>query len=69
MPRMITQLFHEIIETVETDIEALEIEMMTTDGDEAPNEDEKVAIIRVQLLLRTFVAQIRAEIPSTPIKR
>ena len=62
MPRMTSQLLKEIIDVIDSDIETLEIEMTTIQGDDVPNDQERAAIDRVQGALRTAATAIRTEV-------
>ena len=59
---MTSQLFSEILDIADGDIETLEIEKNTTDSQDAPTEEERAAIERVQAILKTAMAGIQAEI-------
>jgi hypothetical protein len=62
MPRMTAQLFQEILDAADSDIETLEIEKQMTEGEDVPTEEECAAIERVQAVLRNATVAIKAEV-------
>jgi hypothetical protein len=48
MPRMTAELFREILDSIEGDIETLEIEKTVSEGEDVPTQAERSAIERVQ---------------------
>jgi hypothetical protein len=48
MPRMTAELFREILDSIEGDIETLEIEKTVSEGEDVPTHAERSAIERVQ---------------------
>ena len=62
MPRMTAELFREILDSMEGDIEALEIEKTVSEGEDVPTQAERSAIERVQSTLKQSKAAIEVEL-------
>ena len=62
MPRMTAELFREILDSIEGDIETLEIEKTVSEGEYVPTQAERSAIERVQSTLKQSKAAIEVEL-------
>lgn len=62
MERMTAQLLREILQSVESDIETLEMDEVMTEGEEVPTPTECAAIDRAQKALQQAAFAIRAEL-------
>ena len=62
MPRMTAKLVREILDSIEGDIETLEIEKTVTEGEDVPTQAERSAIERVQSTLNQSKAAIEVEL-------
>ena len=62
MPRMTAELFREILDSIEGDIEILEIEKTVSEGEDVPTQAERSAIERVQSTLKQSKAAIEVEL-------
>jgi hypothetical protein len=62
MPRMTAELFREILDSIESDIETLEIERTVTECKDVPTQAERSAIERVQSTLKQSKAAIEVEV-------
>ncbi len=62
MPRMTAKLFREILDSIEGDIETLEIEKTVTEGEDVPTQAERSAIERVQSTLNQSKAAIEVQL-------
>jgi hypothetical protein len=62
MPRMTIELFREILDSIESDIETLEIEKTVTEGEDVPTQAERSAIERVQSTLKQAKAAVEVEL-------
>ena len=62
MPRMTAELFREILDSIEGDIETLEIEKTVSEGEDVPTQAERSAIERVQSTLKQSKAAIEVEL-------
>ena len=62
MPRMTAELFREILDSIEGDVETLEIEKTVSEGEDVPTQAERSAIERVQSTLKQSKAAIEVEL-------
>ena len=62
MPRMTAELFREILDSIEGDIETLQIEKTVSEGEDVPTQAERSAIERVQSTLKQSKAAIEVEL-------
>ena len=62
IPRMTAELFREILDSIEGDIETLEIEKTVSEGEDVPTQAERSAIERVQSTLKQSKAAIEVEL-------
>ena len=62
MARMTVQLFREILEAAESDIETLEVQKTVEDAEDTPTQEECAAIERVQEALRKLATSLKTEI-------
>jgi hypothetical protein len=59
---MTAELFREILDSIESDIETLEIERTVTEGEDVPTQAERSAIERVQSTLKQSRAAVEVEL-------
>jgi hypothetical protein len=59
---MTAELFREILNSIEGDIEALESERTVTEGEDVPTQAEYAAVERVQSTLKQSKAAIEVEL-------
>jgi hypothetical protein len=59
---MTAELFREILDSMESNIEALEIERTVTEGEDVPTQAERAAIERFHSTLRQSKAAIEVEL-------
>jgi hypothetical protein len=62
MARMTAQLFRELLESLDDDIETLGMEEVMNEGEDVPNQTECAAIARVKKAMETTSNLIREEL-------
>ena len=62
MARMTAQLFRELLESLDDDIETLGMEEVMTEGEDVPNQTECAAIARVKQAMDKIRELIREEL-------
>jgi hypothetical protein len=64
MARMTAQLFRELLESLDDDIETLGMEEVMSEGEDVPNQTECAAIARVKKAMEMTSNLIREELKS-----
>jgi hypothetical protein len=64
MARMTSQLFRELLESLDDDIETLGMEEVMSEGEDVPNQTECAAIARVKKAMEMTSNLIREELKS-----
>jgi hypothetical protein len=64
MARMTAQLFRELLESLDDDVETLGMEEVMTEGEDVPNQTECAAIARVKQAMDKIRELIREELSA-----
>jgi hypothetical protein len=64
MARMTAQLFRELLESLDDDIETLGMEEVMSEGEDVPNQTECAAIARVKKAMETTSNLVREELKA-----